>query len=87
MEQEFRPTIATQQASEKSVLTVVEAADYMGVKKSTVLRLCRHRNIKHYRASGKMIFFELKDVQAFMMQNKVSTQSEIKAAQKNNVKN
>ena len=42
----------------KSVLTIDEAAEYMGLKKSYLYKLTSERRIPHFKPNGKKIYFE-----------------------------
>ena len=42
----------------KEVLTLEEAAEYMGLKKSYLYRLTHEKRIRHYKPNNKMIYFK-----------------------------
>ena len=56
----------------KEVLTSDEAARYLGVSKSCLYKWTMNRKIPHYKSpTGKMCFFNRKEVEAWMQTNPV----------------
>ncbi len=62
----------------KKVLTFNETANYMGISKSCLYKMTMNRTIPHYKPNGKMIYFELEEVEAYLLSVKVKTSDEIK---------
>ena len=63
--------------SAKEVLTVEEAAKFMGMARSTLYKMTCDQSIPFYRPNGKMIFFEKADILSWIRKNRVSSQDEI----------
>lgn len=61
----------------KEVLTLEEAAQYMGLKKSYLYKLTMHREIPHYKPNGKMCYFKLAELVAWLTDNRVATAAEL----------
>lgn len=61
----------------KSVLTLAEAAEYMGLKKSYLYRLTHEKRIRHYKPNNKMIYFMVEDIIAWLTSNPVLTDEEL----------
>jgi excisionase family DNA binding protein len=62
----------------KEVLTTDEAARYLGVSKSCLYKWTMSRAIPHYKSpTGKMCFFNRKEVEAWMQANRVATDNEL----------
>lgn len=61
----------------KELLTLDEAARYMGVKKSHLYRLTSQRSIPHYKPSGKMCYFKRAELDEWLTGNPVATSSEL----------
>ncbi len=55
---------------EKSFLTLNEAAQYLGVKASTLYSMVERKEIPHYRI-GRLIRFTKADLDAFMRERRV----------------
>lgn len=57
----------------RRLLTVQEAAEYLGVADGTVYRLARRREITHYRIgiAGGTIRFDLHDLDEFLRQQQI----------------
>lgn len=53
----------------KDVLTFEEACEYMGVSRSFLYKLTSRRQIPHSKPNGKMIFFEKKKINIWLLQN------------------
>lgn len=61
----------------KEVLTLDEAARYMGISKSYLYRLTHERRIPHSKPAGKMVFFRRDELEAWLQQNRVATIDDI----------
>jgi len=60
---------------QKPILNFDEAVAYTGYSKSYLYRIVGL--IPHSKPSGKMIFFERKKLDQFLLNNKIKTQSEL----------
>ena len=63
--------------STKEVLTSDEAAKYMGVSKSYLYKLTMRQQIPHYKPMGKMVYFNRLELEQWLQNNRVSTDTEI----------
>lgn len=64
--------------TQKEVLTSEEAAKYLGVSKSCLYKWTMSRAIPHYKSpTGKMCFFNRKEIEAWMQSCKVATNDEL----------
>ncbi len=61
----------------KKVLTTSETAEYLGLTKSYLYKLTMSRQIPHYKPMGKMIYFDLKEVEDWARRNRVATETEL----------
>ena len=61
----------------KEVLTVEEAAKFMGMARSSLYKMTSDQTIPFYRPNGKMIFFEKADILSWIRKNRVSSREEI----------
>lgn len=61
----------------KNVFTIDDAALYIGVTKSTIYKLTCEKRIPFYRPNGKLIYFDKKEIEDWMRQNRVGTDHEI----------
>ena len=61
----------------KEVLTVEEAAKFMGMARSSLYKMTSDQPIPFYRPNGKMIFFEKTDILSWIRKNRVSSREEI----------
>lgn len=61
----------------KEVLTVEEAAKFMGMARSSLYKMTSDQTIPFYRPNGKMIFFEKRDILSWIRKNRVSSREEI----------
>lgn len=61
----------------KKVLTFNEACDYTGFKKSFMYKLTSSGKIPHYKPLGKMIYFELDELEKWLLRNRIAPASEI----------
>lgn len=63
----------------KEVLTLEEAAQFLGLKKSALYKLTHTRLIPFSKPNGKMCFFSRAALENWMLSNPVATQAEINA--------
>lgn len=71
----------------KEILTADEACALLGITKGYLYKLTHRHEIPFYRPNGKLIYFERKDLMAWMRRNRVATAEEAKAAALNYVAN
>ncbi|MBR4705807.1 MAG: helix-turn-helix domain-containing protein, partial [Paludibacteraceae bacterium] len=57
--------------SGKEVLTLQEAAQYMGIARSSLYKMTSNQTIPFYRPNGKLIFFEKDDILSWIRRNRV----------------
>lgn len=63
----------------KNVLTVEEAAIFLGFSESYVYKLTCTQQIPYYKPNGKMVYFRKGELEEWMTQNRVATESEVQA--------
>ena len=61
----------------KAVLTVDEAAKYMGISKSTLYKMTMRKQIPHSKPNGKVCYFDRLELEAWLMGNRIATSDEI----------
>lgn len=61
----------------KEVLTSDEVAAYMGISKSHLYKLTMMKEIPHYKPTGKLCYFNRKEVEQWLQSNRVATCTEI----------
>ena len=62
---------------EKNILTFSEAAEYTGMSKSYLYKLTSTGKIAHYKPSGKLIYFNREELEAWIFSNRITPMSEI----------
>jgi len=65
--------------SQKTVLNFDEVAEYTGLSKSHLYKLTSTGGIPCYKPQGKHIFFNKKEIDQWLMQNKKLTNDEIES--------
>lgn len=63
--------------SQKSVLTLDEAALYMGLSKSYLYKLTSGSKIPYSKPNGKLNYFEKEQLNVWMLRNKQKTLDEL----------
>ena len=58
-----------QTIASKDILTLQEAALYMGISLSQIYKLTSTQSIPHYKPRGKMCYFEKKELDAWLLRN------------------
>lgn len=71
--------IETAILSQKEVLTLEEAVQFTGMRKSYMYKLTSTQKIPHYKPSGKMVYFNRDELQTWLLQNRVSTHDELES--------
>jgi excisionase family DNA binding protein len=61
----------------KEVLTFSEAVQFTGYSESYLYKLTSERKIPHSKPTGKLIYFNRRELEAWLLQNRVSTTDEI----------
>jgi len=62
----------------KSVLTFEDAVTLTGLSRSSLYKKTSRKEVPHYR-QGKLLYFDKKELEAWMRENKVATVSEIQS--------
>ena len=65
--------------SQKVVLNFDEVAEFTGLSKSHLYKLTSKGNIPHYKPNGKYIFFNRREIEKWLLRNRVKTIDEIEA--------
>jgi len=60
----------------KDMLTVEEAALYLGLSKSRVYKMTFDHEVPYYKPNGKTVYFEKADLTAWMHKNRVESVAE-----------
>jgi len=63
--------------SQKTVLTFDEVAVYTGLSKSYLYKLTCSGQIPHSKPNGKQIYFDKKEIDTWLLRNKVKTAERI----------
>lgn len=63
--------------NEFGLLTTTEAAHYLGVKPSYLYKMMMRRAIPYYKPGGKLCFFAKADLDAWLTNIRIKSQSEI----------
>ena len=61
----------------KAVLTVDEAARYMGISKSTLYKMMMRKQIPYSQPSGKVAYFDRQELEKWLLSNRVATADEL----------
>ena len=69
----------------KKVLCIEDVAILTGLSKSHLYKLTCRREIPHYKPNGKCVYFDRQEVEAWMKQNRQSTNTEIEQLATNHV--
>ncbi len=64
----------------KTILNVEELSDYTGFKKSYIYKLVHTNSIPYSKPNGKILFFERKKIDDWLLQNKHKSNEDIQSA-------
>lgn len=76
MEEKINQILTYSLLAAKNVLTLEDVALLTGLSKSYLYKLTCTKQIPYYRPNGKQIYFDRKEVEAWMKQNRVNTYRE-----------
>ena len=75
--QELADMVAAKVAiTSKEVLTSQEASRYMGISQSYLYKLTMRQEIPHYKPSGKICYFNRRELDEWMQKNRINTVAE-----------
>lgn len=77
MEDKINQILVYSLLAAKNVLTLDDAALLTGLSKSHLYRLTCTHQIPYYKPSGKQIYFDRGELEAWMKQNRVATVKEV----------
>ena len=72
--------LSKQNLLQKEVMTLSEACDYLSVSASYIYKLTCTDQIPHYIPTGKKIYLKRSEIDAWILQNRQSTNAEIEQA-------
>lgn len=72
--------IETAALGQKNVLNFNEACLFCGLSKSHMYKLTSNRQVPHYKPANKLVYFERVELEKWLLQNRVTTTSEIDQA-------
>ena len=61
------------------------AAAYLSVSKSFLYKLTSQNKIPYYKPSGKLVYFDKKELDQWILQTRIKPQSEIESASTNHI--
>ena len=64
----------------KETLNLKEAARYLNMSCSHLYKLTSAKEIPHYKPRGKQVFFERKELDRWLLQNRQTTKAEMEQA-------
>ncbi|NTV45250.1 MAG: helix-turn-helix domain-containing protein [Chlorobiales bacterium] len=72
--------LAVIEAGQRQVLTLDQAAFYLNVSRSHLYKLTSAKEIPHFKPRGKQVFFDRKELDSWLLQNRQTTKEEIDQA-------
>lgn len=61
----------------RNLLTTAEAAEYIGVKKSYLMKLMMKKAIPYYKPNGKLCYFDEADLNHWLRRVRVPSEEEL----------
>lgn len=61
----------------KEVLTLEEAARFMGVTKSSLYKMTHEQTIPYYKPNGKMVYFEKVELLTWIRRNAIASKAQV----------
>ena len=69
--------------TEKTYMNFDEAAEYLGVAKTSLYNKCYRKQIPHYKPSGGKLYFLRSELDAWIASGRVAARNEIKTQANN----
>lgn len=76
---EIKELLKKQIVQQKEFLTVLEAADFLGLSKHQIHKITSRKEISFYKPGGKIIYFKKSDLEEWVFKNKVLSNDELEA--------
>ena len=76
---EIKKLIADLKLSAKKYLSIDEAAQYLGIRKSTLYKHTSSGLIPYYKPNGKLITFNREDLDHWLLQTRIPSNVELRA--------
>lgn len=64
---------------QKTIFTLDELSDYLGLKPSYIRKMTSNKEIPHYKPSGKKLYFRREEIDEWVLSARVSTAEEIRS--------
>ena len=77
-EEKLKKLIPAEPVQRKRVLNFREACSYTGFSKSHLYKLTSQKKIPHYCPGGKMLFFNLEELEEWLQSGRQSNDDEVK---------
>lgn len=61
----------------KQVLTLEEAALFMGISKSSLYKMTHEQTIPYYKPNGKMVYFEKAELLTWIRRNAIASKAQV----------
>lgn len=62
---------------ERKLITLKEACNYLGISRSHMYKLTSSKRIRHYKPSGKVIYFNVEDLNDYIKSSEVKSYDQI----------
>lgn len=63
---------------ERKLITLKEACKYLGISRSQMYKLTSNKRIRHYKPNGKVIYFNVEDLNNYIESNEIQSNDQIK---------
>ena len=63
--------------TKRNLLTTAEAAEYIGVKKSYLMKLMMKKAIPYYKPNGKLCYFDEADLDHWLRRVRIPSEEEL----------
>ena len=83
----FESLLTEIKASASKPLCLTEAAAYLGHSKSHLYQLTSKGSIAHYKPAGKKIYFDKRDLDAYLLRHRRASATEIEEAAASHIVN
>lgn len=72
--------------SQKTILTIDELSDYLGLTPNYIRKLTHNKEIPYYKPMGKKLYFNREEIDDWILSSRVTTAEELRAEARKRIK-
>ncbi len=74
---EIKELLRRQAIQQKEILTIDEAAEFLGLSKSRLYKMTSNKEIPYYKPGGKVTYLNRQDLEQWILNSRISSTSDV----------